>query len=92
MSVAEERPIRLRSFPIQDELGVEFAGSPTVEYRSHRRIVDSEKIRERLEVRSQGDNTADIQIPVGPAIQAMANARGKGVIHSRVTQAAGYAN
>ena len=51
-------------------------------------VGDAEEIGERLEVWGEREDETDIEIAVGPAVQALADAGRKGIVDLRVTQRA----
>ena len=65
---------------------IEMPGTPTVKYRSHGGLVNPEKVCKRLEIRREGDDRANIQIPIRPAIQPVADTRCQRIIHGRVAK------
>src|SRR6185295_12246774 len=71
---------------VQD--GVEAPGTPAREHFLDGRLVDAEKIGEGLEVWSEREDDADVEVAIGPAIQALADARRKGIVDLRVAQRA----
>src|SRR5215468_5137351 len=73
---------------VQVQLGIEFPRSPAGENLLHRRLVDLERVDERAQVRRRGNDGADVQIAVGPAVQAVTDAGREGVIDRRMTQRA----
>src|SRR5215831_18423960 len=73
---------------VQVQLSIEFPRSPAGENLLHRRLIDLERIDEGAQVRRRGDDGADVQIAVGPAVQAAADAGRKGVVDRRMAQRA----
>src|SRR5690242_1049966 len=80
--------LRIERLAVERELGVELAGPPALQHLLHRRNVDAEQRRERREVRRRGDDLADVEVAVGPAVEATTDAKRHGVVHRRMTQRA----
>src|ERR1019366_5631919 len=75
---------RVEGFAVEDQLGVELSGTPTVEDRPHvilrySRLSETQEVDERAQLRRQRDNRADIQVAVSPAVHAVAHATGAGI-------------
>src|SRR5262249_33907991 len=70
------------------ELGIEVPGPPGRQDRTHGRIVDAEQVRDRREVGRQPDDRADVEVPVGPAVEAMADAGREGIVDRRMAERA----
>ena len=73
-------PVGPEGLSVLVELGVVAAGTPAAEHLLHRRDVDAQEIAERLQVRGQRDDGADVQVSGGPAVQAFPDARSEGII------------
>src|SRR6185503_12086449 len=67
---------------VQD--GVKTPGPPAREHFLDGRLVDAEKIGEGLEVWSERQDEADVEVAIGPAVQALADAGRERVIHLRM--------
>lgn len=50
--------------------------------------IDSQELRNRSQVRGEGDDRPDVQIPIGPSVQAMSDPGGEGVIDGGMAQRA----
>ena len=74
------------------ELGVVLAGAPAIQHLHDGRLIDAEKVLEGLQARRDGDNGADIEIAIGPAVEAPADAMGERIVHGRMTESAGDAD
>jgi hypothetical protein len=79
---------RAQGFAVLVEDGVVASRSPAREHLLHGGLVDPEKVGERLEVGGERDDGADVQVAVGPAVQALADTRGERVIDVRVAERA----
>ena len=64
------------------------SASPALEDPVHGRLVDLEQIGDRLLVRRQPDDRADIEIAIRPAVAPAADAWGKRVVDGRMTDGA----
>ena len=65
---------------VEEEHRVELARPPAGEDLVDRRLVDAEDVGERLLVRRQPDDRADVQVAVRPAVEAATDAGGEGVV------------
>jgi hypothetical protein len=74
--------------PVLVQFGIKASRTPAVEHLFHRGGVDAELIGKRLEIRSERNDCAHVQVSVGPAVQALSNARCQRVIHSGMTEGA----
>jgi hypothetical protein len=72
--------VRPEPFPVQEDLGVELARSPPEEHLAQRVLRHAEESRHRREIGRQVDDGPHVQVLVGPAVQAMTDAGGEGVI------------
>src|SRR6185437_15993292 len=81
--VASVGPKRLA---VQYQLGVKVSGTPAVQDLDDGRDIDSEQIGDRRQIRGEGDDGSDVQIPIGPSVEAMPDAGCKGVIDGRMAQ------
>jgi hypothetical protein len=71
---------------VDEQHGVELAGTPGVEHGAHGRHIDAEHLRHRLEPRRQRDDRADVEIAIGPAVAAPADAFRERVVDRGVAQ------
>src|SRR5215211_5449058 len=78
--------VRTKSLAVKKQFSVKLSRSPTLQHRSHRRLVDAEQGRNRLQVRTQRDNRTHVQIAIGPTVEALTDAGCKLVVDRRVTQ------
>src|SRR5581483_5521703 len=85
---ARPSSIRPQALAVLVEPRVVAARTPAGEHFLHRGLVDLEKIGEGLEVWSERDDEADVEIAIGPAVQALADARCEGVVHLRMAKGA----
>src|SRR3569833_411993 len=84
--------IRTKALAVEEQLGVEFSGTPSGQHLAHAVLVYPEKTCDGAQVGSETDNCADIEIAVGPAIQPVSDARRERVVHTGMTQSALYAD
>jgi hypothetical protein len=63
-------------------------GPQLVQHLLDRRLVDAEQIGEGLEVWSERQDEADVEVAIGPAVQPLADAGRKGIVDLRVAQRA----
>ena len=80
--------VRREGFAVLVEPRVVAARTPTGQHFPDGGLVDAEKIGERLEVRRERDDDADVQVAVGPAIEPLADARRERIVHVRMTERA----
>src|SRR6185437_4406397 len=57
---------------------------PGTQHRAYGVLVHAQQVGHGAQVGSETDNGADVQIAVGPTIEAMTDARRKGVVHGGV--------
>jgi hypothetical protein len=82
---------------IERQFGIEFSWTPTVQHRPYVCLIDVQQIGEWAEIGSERCNSADIQIAIGPTIEAATHTtsagvrldrtcteRGKGAVNCRV--------
>jgi hypothetical protein len=75
-------------FSVLVQLGVEASRPPAGEHGLDRGNVDLEEIGDRLQVRRQSDDRADVEIAIRPPVEAMTDPRREGVIHGGMTEGA----
>jgi hypothetical protein len=80
--------VRAEGLAILVEDRVVAARSPAREHLLHGGLVDPEEVGERLEIGGERDDGADVQVAVGPAVQALADAGGERVVDVRVAERA----
>jgi hypothetical protein len=80
--------VRSKGFPVREQLRVEFARSPAVQDLPHGRVVGVEEPRHDGEIRSQGDDHPDVQVPIRPPVQTMTDTGRKRIIDGRVAEGA----
>src|SRR6266705_3628259 len=80
--------VRTEGFAVLVELGVEAPGAPAVQYRLYRSLIDLQQLGDRGEVGSERNDESDVQVAVGPAVEALADSGRKGVVDGRVAQRA----
>ena len=76
-------------FSVEEELCVELARAPGPEHLVDGCLVDFQQVGNRLLVRRQADDRADVEVAVGPAVAAPADPGGEGIVDCRVTDGAG---
>ena len=79
------RPERLA---VEIELGIELARPPGLQRPLDLGFRDLKHVGEGGQVRGRRDDRADVEVAIGPAIEAVADARGVGVVDGRVAQGA----
>ena len=84
--------VRAKCFPIDAEACVEASWTPTAKDGSQGGLIYLEQICQRLQVWSERDNRTNIQIPVGPTIQATTDTWRQRIIDGRMAKAALYAD
>src|SRR6185369_16867384 len=67
--------IRTKSFAVEKQFSVKLSRSPTLQDCSHRRFIDAQQSRNRLKIRTQRHDRADVQIAGGPAVETPSDAR-----------------
>src|SRR5438445_12509596 len=85
-------PVRTERLSIHVQLGVVLTGSPAGEHLAYGGLVHAEQVRDRLQVRRQRNDRADVEIAVGPAIAPLTDAFGEAVIDGGVAERAGDAD
>ena len=78
--------IRPESLAVQVQRGVELARSPAGENLLHRCLVDFEHPDERAQVGRRGDDGADVQIAIGPAVEAAPDAGHERIVDGGMAQ------
>jgi hypothetical protein len=78
----------IESLAVQKYFRIELSWSPTQQDRSHCRLIDTKQIGNRLKVRAQIHDRADVEIAVGPTVEALADSGSKRVVYCRVTKSA----
>ena len=68
-------PVGAKGLAILVQLRVVAAWPPAGEHLLHGLDIDTEEVSERLEVRCQRNDRADVQIAVGPAVEPLTNSR-----------------
>ena len=84
--------IRTERLAIKVQLGVEFPRSPGRHGLLDVRFRNLQQVNEGAQVRRQAHNCPDIEVAIGPAVEAVPDAGGVGVIDRRMTQRALNAN
>jgi hypothetical protein len=74
---------------VQEELRVELPWPPSCQDLLHGLLVHAEQAGYGRQIRGERYDRADVQVTVGPAVQALADAGGKGIVHPGVTEGAG---
>lgn len=67
-------------FAVKDELSVELAWPPTVEYCAYRGLRNTKHIGKWLQIRRKSDDGSNIQSLAAQTVQTMSDAGGEGVI------------
>src|ERR1700730_189392 len=62
---------RAKIFAIEDQFGIEFSWSPTIQHFAHRWLRDSQQFLERAQVGSRRHDSANIEVAIGPAIPSV---------------------
>src|SRR2546423_1500370 len=73
---------------VEVQLCVEFSRPPTGEHFLERRVADAQKLRERARVGCERDDLADVEVAVGPAVQAVTDAGHESIVNRRVADGA----
>ena len=81
--------VRPKRLAIHEELGVELARAPARGDLAHGCLVHLQQIGQRLLVRGEGDDRADVEITIGPAVEATPDSRSEGVVDGRMADGAG---
>ncbi|TMH58338.1 MAG: hypothetical protein E6H62_01385 [Betaproteobacteria bacterium] len=80
--------VRTQGLAVLVELGVEAPGAPAVQHRLYRGHIDSQQVGDRGEVGSERNDESDVQVAVGPAVEAPADPGREGVVDGRVAKRA----
>src|SRR5579864_875626 len=80
--------IGAKRFAVERKFRVKVARTPTVEHFSHCRLIDAEQIGEGLQIWSESDNRANVQIAICPAIEAVSDAGREGIVDGGMAQGA----
>src|SRR5690349_24119034 len=93
--------LRIEGLAVEDQFGVEFSRTPAVEHRPHSVLADAQEAGERAQIGGKRDNSPDVQIAIGPAVEPVSNTtragvrvdgtgaeRGTGVVDRRMTKRA----
>src|ERR1044071_1189208 len=80
------------SLTVEEQLRIELSWSPTLQDCSHSRLVHAQQIRDRLEVRTQRRNRANVEVAIDPSVETTADAGRKRVVHRRVAERTGNAD
>src|SRR5262245_40514067 len=80
--------VRTKGLAVLVQFRVEAAGPPAREDLFDSVDVNTEEIGERLEVWGKRHDRADVQIPIGPAVEAAADAWRKRIVDGRVAECA----
>ena len=84
--VCSAAAVRPKAFPIQKQLSVKLTRPPCRQHLAYRCLINLQQAGDGAEIRSEADDAADIEVPVGPAIQPMTYTRRQGVVHRRMAQ------
>src|SRR5690349_14855178 len=80
--------IRTKSFAVEKQFSVELSGAPALQHCAHRRFIHAQQTRNRLKVRTQRNDCADVEIAGRPTVETPANARRERIVDRRMAKSA----
>src|SRR5438874_11888211 len=78
-------PVGTKSLAILIELRVVLARTPALQHFFDGRPIDAKELLIKRQVGSEGDDRADIEIPIRPAVETSADAFHQRVVNRRMT-------
>ena len=71
--------LRIEGLAVEEQFGIEFSRTPAGDHRPHRVLADGQEARNRTEIGGERDDSSDIQIAIGSAVEPVSDTTRAGV-------------